>query len=108
LRSYALGWQQRRQEENAKRIAELGRELYERVRIFAGHFNAIGSSLQKAIGAYNSAVGSMESRVLPQGRRLKDAASLTEPELPEAATLDIAPRELAAPDVLPMPDTPAG
>lgn len=108
LRSYAFGWQQRRQEENAKRIAELGRELYERVRVFAGHFNAIGSSLQKAVGAYNSAVGSMESRVLPQGRRLKEAASLTEPDLPEAATLDIAPREIAAQDVLPKPDTPAG
>lgn len=101
LRSYALGWQQRRQEENAKQIAELGRELYDRVRTFAGHFANIGGALQKSIAAYNSAVGSLESRVLPQGRRLKEMASLADAEIPEVPTVEISPRDVTALDVAP-------
>ena len=101
LRSYALGWQQRRQEENAKQIAELGRELYDRVRIFAGHFTGIGSSLQRAVASYNSAVGSLESRVLPQGRRLKEVASLADAEIPEVPTVELSARDVTALDVAP-------
>ena len=101
LRSYALGWQQRRQEENAKQIAELGRELYDRVRIFAQHFNGIGGSLTRAVAAYNSAVGSLESRVLPQGRRLKEIASLADADIPEVPTVELSPRDVTALDAAP-------
>ncbi|GAC1355349.1 MAG: DNA recombination protein RmuC [Vulcanimicrobiaceae bacterium] len=101
LRSYALGWQQRRQEENAKQIAELGRELYDRVRIFAQHFAGIGGSLSRAVASYNSAVGSLESRVLPQGRRLKEVASLADAEIPEVPTIELAPRDITALDAAP-------
>ena len=98
LRSYALGWQHRQQEENAKKIAEAARVLYDRLRTFAGHFAAIGSNLQKANEAYNKAVGSMESRVLPQGRKIKELASLPDAELPDLAAVETAPRELTALD----------
>ena len=101
LRSYALGWQQRRQEENAKQIAELGRELYDRVRVFATHFAGIGGALQRAVASYNSAVGSLESRVLPQGRRLKEVASLADAEIPEVPTVEISPRGVTALDAAP-------
>jgi DNA recombination protein RmuC len=96
LRSYALGWQQRQQEENAKQIAAVGRELYERVRVFATHLTSIGGSLAKAVGAYNSAVGSLESRVLPQGRKLKEVAALPDAELPDMHAVEVAPREITA------------
>jgi DNA recombination protein RmuC len=98
LRSYALGWQQRQQEENAQQIAAVGRELYERVRVFATHLTAIGANLQKAVGAYNSAVGSLESRVLPQGRKLKEVAALPDAELPDMHAVEVAPREITALD----------
>ena len=83
LRSYALGWQQRQQEENAKKIAEAARILYDRMRSFVGHFSAIGANLEKANEAYNRAVASMESRVLPQGRKIKELASLPDADLTE-------------------------
>lgn len=98
LRSYALGWQHRQQEENAKKIAEAARVLYDRLRTFVAHFGTIGSSLQKAIEAYNKAVGSMESRVLPQGRKIKELASLPDAELPDLAAVETAPREITALD----------
>jgi DNA recombination protein RmuC len=96
LRSYALGWQQRQQEENAKKIAEAARVLYDRMRSFIGHFSAIGANLQKANEAYNKAVGSMESRVLPQGRRIKELASLPDADLTELQAVETAPREITA------------
>ncbi len=98
LRSYAAGWQQRAQEENAQKIAEAGRVLYDRLRGFVSHFAAIGGSLQKANEAYNKAVGSMESRVLPQGRRIKELASLPDADLTELQAVDTAPREITALD----------
>jgi DNA recombination protein RmuC len=101
LRSYAAGWQQLAQEENAKKIAEAARELYDRVRVFASHFVAIGQSLEKAASAYNKAVGSMESRVLPQGRKIKELASLADADLPELQAIETAPREVTSLDVPP-------
>ncbi len=101
LRSYALGWQQRAQEENAKKIAAAAAELYERVRVFAQHFAGIGLSLQRATEAYNKSIASMESRVLPQGRKIKELASLPDAELPEIQAVEIAPREVTALDADP-------
>jgi DNA recombination protein RmuC len=101
LRSYALGWQQQQQEENAKKIAVAAAELYDRVRIFSAHFGAIGSNLQKANDAFNKAVGSMESRVLPQGRKIKELASLPDADLTELQAIDVAPREVTALDAQP-------
>ncbi len=101
LRSYALGWQQRAQEENAKQIAEAARVLYDRMRTFVTHFSNIGSSLQKATESYNKAVGSMETRVLPQGRKIKELASLPDADLTELAAIETAPREITAIDTEP-------
>jgi DNA recombination protein RmuC len=101
LRSYALGWQQRQQEENVKKIALAAAELYDRVRIFVGHFATIGSSLQKANDAYNKAVGSIESRVLPQGRKIKELASLPDADLTELQAIETAPRQLTSLDAEP-------
>ena len=98
LRSYALGWQQRRQEENSKQIAAVGRELYERVRVFATHLSAIGGNLQKAVASYNSAVGSLEGRLLPQGRKLKEVAALPDADLPDMHAVEVAPRQITAMD----------
>ena len=101
LRSYALGWQQRAQEENAKKIAEAAAELYDRVRVFIAHFANIGANMQRAVKAYNEAIGSIESRVLPQGRKIKELASLPDAELPDIAAVELAPREITALDAQP-------
>ncbi len=100
LRSYALGWQQRRQEENAKQIAVLGRDLYDAVRVFASHFAKIGTALEGAVSAYNSTVGSMEGRVLPRGRKLKETASFSDVDLNESPAIETAIRPVTALDVI--------
>jgi DNA recombination protein RmuC len=71
LRGVASGWGERRVTEEAMQVAELGRELHERLCIFSEHLASMGSALTKAVGAYNSAVGSFERRLLVASRRLE-------------------------------------
>ncbi len=103
LRSFAMGWQAVKQEENAKRIAALGRELYERAYRFAEKLTNLGRHLERSVGAFNEAIGSYESRLLPQGRKLKDDAALAGEEMPEINVIDIVPRSITALEIDALP-----
>lgn len=72
LHAVAFGWRQESLAQSATEIAELGRELYERLAKFDEHISGIGDHLEKAMKSYNSAVGTLESRVLVTARRFKD------------------------------------
>ena len=98
LRSFAMGWQAVRQEENAKRIATIGRVLYERALKFSEHLVEVGKHLERSVNAFNGAVGSYETKLLPQGRRLKDEASLGGDDLAEIPPIDVVPRDVTALD----------
>ncbi|HVA33473.1 MAG TPA: DNA recombination protein RmuC, partial [Candidatus Baltobacteraceae bacterium] len=76
LRTFAMGWQALRQEENAKRIATIGKILYERALKFSEHLMEVRKHLERSVNAFNGAVGSYETKLLSQGRRLKDEAAL--------------------------------
>jgi DNA recombination protein RmuC len=59
------------------------------------HFDSIGSNLEKAISAYNKAVGSMESRILPSVRRFKELGVTGADEIPVIEQIDQTPRNLS-------------
>jgi DNA recombination protein RmuC len=99
LRAITYGWQQEKIAQNALEISELGRQLYERIAKLAEHFESVGKSLAKSVTAYNSAVGTLESRVLVTARRLKDKGIAATEELPDVETIDHAPRALGAPEL---------
>lgn len=103
LRMFATGWQAVRQEENAKRIAAIGRELYERAQRFADHLLKVRKGIETTVEAFNGAVGSYETRLLPQGRKLKDEAALGGDDLPEIGAIDAGPRPITALDAAPEP-----
>jgi len=98
LRAIAYGWRQEELAANAAQISELGKLLYERLRTLGEHFNEVGRGLLRATSAFNRAVGSMESRVLPAARRFKDLRAGTGDELPRLEPVDEQPRELTAPE----------
>jgi DNA recombination protein RmuC len=97
LRAVAYGWQQESMEENARKISELGRNLYESVRVLGTHFDDLGSRLKGSLDAYNRAVGSLEGNVLVKARRFKELQPATAGEdIPALEAIDRVPRMLQA------------
>ncbi len=97
LRTVAFGWRQEALADDARRIAELGKELYDRLQTLAGHWVAVGNGLTKAVGSYNQAVASLDSRVLTTARKFRDlnvAADSKEPE--ELKPVELVVREIQA------------
>jgi DNA recombination protein RmuC len=72
LRAVAYGWRQESIAANAKEISELGAELYKRISDLGGHWIDLGRNLSRTVEAFNSAVGSLESRVLVSARKFKE------------------------------------
>src|SRR5215470_4525624 len=72
LRTAHFAWQQQALSENARAVFELGRELHDRLSGLGRHLDKLGRSLSASVGAYNQAVGSLESRVLVTARRLSE------------------------------------
>jgi len=93
LRTVAYGWQQETVAESARQVSKLGRELHERLGVFTGHFAGVGKSLDAAVRSYNSAVGSLESRVLVTARKFPDLGAGAG-ELPDAAPVTTQSRPL--------------
>ncbi|HYL61754.1 MAG TPA: DNA recombination protein RmuC [Candidatus Methylomirabilis sp.] len=98
LRAIAYGWRQERMAENAQAISDLGKQLYDRIKIFVTRFGEVGGALAKAVDAYNKAAGSLESRVLPSARRFTELGAAPGEEIVEIAPVDESPRMLAFPD----------
>jgi DNA recombination protein RmuC len=95
LRAVAYGWRQEKLAQNATEISALGKELFKRLSDMAAHWNKVGMGLERAVEAYNSAVGSFESRVMVSARRFADLK--TTPlgvEIPELERVDKAVRAL--------------
>ena len=98
LRAVSYGWQQQRVAQNAQAISDLGKELYERMRVLVGHFDDIGKNLDRATQAYNKAVGSMETRVLVSARKFKELGVAGGDELASPRTVDATSRALQSPE----------
>ena len=97
LKVFAYGWQQETIAEDARKVATLGRELYDRLGLFASHFAKVGRALDTAVGAYNQATGSLERRLLVTARRFEQHGVTTD-ELAEAQPLDKTTVPLTATD----------
>lgn len=99
LHAVHIGWKEERLAQNAEEIAALGRELHERVATMADKFAKVGRGLETASKAYNEAVGSLESRVLPTTRRFEQLdASKASKSIPELEGVGTTPRQLSAPE----------
>ncbi|HEU0129863.1 MAG TPA: DNA recombination protein RmuC [Mycobacteriales bacterium] len=99
LRSVAFGWRQEALARDARDIAMLGREVYERLSTMGGHFAGLGRNLKSAVDAYNKTVGSMETRVLVSARKLAEYR-VSDDELKAAEQVDVTPRQLERPELV--------
>jgi len=97
LKTVAYGWRQEALANDAREIAALGRELYDRLAKMADHWNRMGKGLSTAMGAYNDAVGSLESRVLSTARKFRDLNVAAQgKEIDVVAQLETVPRAITA------------
>lgn len=101
------GWQQQTFAENALQVRELASQLYDRLRVFSGHFQKIGSSLDNSVDAYNKAVGSLERNLLVSARKLKELGTTGKDDVPELKPVEHMARELGA-ELSAVPDEPPG
>ncbi len=99
LRAIAYGWQQEDVAVNARRIADVGRELYARLASFVKHMEDVGKSLKQGAGSYNEAVGSLERMVLPSARRLRELHATTEDPIDAPRPLEVETKPFTAPEL---------
>lgn len=81
LRAVAVGWREKKVQDQARELFELGKELHERVSNFYAHARRVGKNLDQAVGSFNDMVGSFESRVTPTLRKFEDAGVRSAKEL---------------------------
>lgn len=75
LRAISYGWRQEHLAENARQIATLGGDLYQRLSAMTDHFGQLGQSLETTVSSYNRAMQSLESNVLPEARKFEELAA---------------------------------
>jgi DNA recombination protein RmuC len=97
LRAVSAGWREERMAENAQRISEEGRKLHERIATLAEKFVDLGRSLGQAVGAYNGAVATFDTRVVPSARNLASLDAKGKKEVVDLAMIEqrpVPPRRL--------------
>ena len=100
LRTIAFQWRQVEQAENTREAIEICRELYSRFATWSEHYQKVGDNLKSAIKTYNQSVGSYQSKINPQVRRLNEIRlneDLNKEILPPG-TVDLEVRELPEPE----------
>jgi DNA recombination protein RmuC len=100
LRAVSYGWRQEQLADNAREISELGRELYDRIRTMAAHFQRVGKNLGQATEAYNDTISSLERRVLPQARKFDALGAGGKDLIAELDALETSPKALTSAELL--------
>ncbi|HUX83026.1 MAG TPA: DNA recombination protein RmuC [Halothiobacillus sp.] len=98
LKAVSYGWRQEALAQNAQEMAQLGRELYERIGTLAEHWQRVGKSLDQSVVAYNQSVGALEGRILPSARKFRElgAVHAKRDEIPNLTPLTTESRPLTA------------
>src|SRR5680860_570319 len=99
LRTVAYAWTQVALADKARDIHELGRELYDRIGVMGAHLDKLGTSLSSAVGSYNKAIGSLETRVLVSARKFADM-EVSDTELASPTPVSGAPRPLTSAELM--------
>ena len=71
-RTVAGVWRQEGLAREAKTIATLGKDMYDRIAVAAQHLKSVGGGLSSAVNNYNKFVGSFERNIMSTGRRFAE------------------------------------
>lgn len=87
LRTITFGYQRKLMADNAEEIREAGAEMLKRLTDATAHLEKMRKGLGQAIDGYNKFVGSFDSRVMVQARRMSDLGVATSAELSAPAEI---------------------
>ena len=96
LRAVNYGWKEASLARDATKIQELGRSLYDSVRVLGGHLVDVRDHLQGAVRGFNASVGSVERNFLSRARRLKEFNAGRDEPIPQLEMIDEGLRRLEA------------
>ncbi len=109
LKAIAYGWRQLALADNAEEIRRLAEDLYTRVAAFSSHLSRLGKQLESSVKAYNSAVGSLERKVLPGARKFVELGVQARKPIETLTEVETAAREVSSvseESAAPASDTP--
>ena len=92
LAAVAQGWREEALANNTRHILALAREMDDRLGTFVDHLARLGGALDHSVEHYNAAVGSLESRVLTQARRMRELGVDGRKDLGTPQAIDTSPR----------------
>lgn len=98
LKTVAFTWQQDVLTEDAKRLFDLGKELYSRLATMAEHSDKLRRSIESTVSHYNAFAGSLEQRVLVTARKmdgLNESKVIGAPQMIESQTRRLDQSEFA-------------
>jgi DNA recombination protein RmuC len=109
LLTIAKGWQSHQLEENAQKVAELAKKMYDRVDVVLEQVKKMGTALGTATNSYDTMVASIEARMLVTMREFKELGVVQENEpLTSIEPIGRVPREVKAAEVNQLPPATAG
>ncbi len=100
LRTVAYAFQQQKVADDAQAIAQLGRELYDRIATLLTHIDKVSRCVNSLVKAQDEVVGSVERRVLPKARKFSElGVAGTEEELRDVRAVGVSTRRVQAPEL---------
>jgi DNA recombination protein RmuC len=99
LKTIGYSWRQDSLSKDAKRIFDLARELYSRVRTLSEHAEALRRSIEGTVSNYNKFAATLETRVLVTARKINENGDPSL-EIDEAQGIDTSARQLSAPETI--------
>ncbi|QRY40720.1 DNA recombination protein RmuC [Microbacterium hominis] len=99
LKTVAYTWTQQDVSAEARRLFDLGTDLYQRLGALAGHADDLRRAIERTVDTYNRFAGSLETRVLVTARKFPgiDETKLDAAAAP--AAIEKTPRKLIAPEL---------
>ncbi|MFT4050959.1 MAG: DNA recombination protein RmuC [Microbacterium sp.] len=99
LKTVAYIWTQQDVSTEARRLFDLGGELYRRLGALATHTDDLRRAIERTVDSYNRFAGSLESRVLVSARRFPGIDDTKLDAVAAPATIEKSPRRLTAPEL---------
>ena len=94
LKVVERNWREQRGLKRSEEILKVGRQIQERMVVFAKHYASLGENLNQAVTGYNKGVRSWDTNLATSAMRFRELNVQAPQELPEIKPVDASPESL--------------